>query len=413
MKQRHWAIFVNNESDKQGLIRKFMGGSLLPEEFAFLSDLKGAEFSKRAIDCFIEEEARHDRKLLAAQQTQSLQSMSSGERKKALFQYLLHLKPDFLIIDDPFDNLDIEACEGLKTQLKELASHMNLIQFVNRSSDLLPFIKQYAQLQRDELKFISDTSEVIFDSKEVFQGSIPGPIEKNPYELPYLIQFKKVSVHYGAKPILKDINWDIKPGDYWQLKGKNGSGKTTLLSMITGENPKAYGQNLFIFGQKKGSGESVWEIKKKVGYFTPAMTDRFGGYHTLENMLISGFHDSVGLYIKPSEIEKRKAKEWLQLLSMEQLSQSYFHDLSLGQQRLLMCARAMIKHPLLLILDEPTAGLDDKGAALIVDLVNKLAKESEAAVIFVSHREEPGLRPELTYTLSMKTHGSTGKKLPD
>jgi molybdate transport system ATP-binding protein len=216
-------------------------------------------------------------------------------------------------------------------------------------------------------------------------------------------------VAYGDTPILHAINWDIRPGEFWQLRGKNGSGKTTLLSMITGDNPKGYGQELILFGIKKGSGESIWDIKKKIGYFTPAMIDRFTGYHSLQNMLISGIMDSIGLYIKPTEVQIRLAGEWLALIGMRGMKETYFHDLSMGHQRLVMCVRAMIKHPLLLILDEPTAGLDDRSARLFVSLVNKIAEESKTAIVFVSHREEPGLQAKFEYELVESEKGSLGK----
>lgn len=241
-----------------------------------------------------------------------------------------------------------------------------------------------------------------------FTDEIPPPIKLVNYEGDYLIQLKNVGVQYDGKPILKDINWAVKTNEYWELAGNNGSGKTTLLSLITGDNPKAYGQDITLFGIKKGSGESVWDLKKHIGYFTPAMTDRFGGYHSLENMLISGLLDSIGLYIRPSDMQRRFAKAWLRLIGMEEMKDRYFHDLSMGQQRLVMCARAMIKHPLLLILDEPTAGLDDASALLFVSLVNKIARESNTAIIFVSHRGEPGLDPQKRFILQMTPSGSIG-----
>jgi molybdate transport system ATP-binding protein len=229
-----------------------------------------------------------------------------------------------------------------------------------------------------------------------------------PYEGNTLILLKNVSVSYFGKPILKDINWHVKRGEFWQLAGRNGSGKTTLLSMITGDNPKGYGQELYLFGHKKGSGESVWDIKKKLGYFTPAMMDRFRGYHSLEHMLISGLTDSIGLYVRPTEAQLRIGKEWLMLLGLWNLREQYFHDLSAGMQRLVLCARAMVKHPLLLILDEPTAGLDDQSAALFTALVNKFARESNTAIIYVSHRDETGLQPDAVLQLEMTPAGSLG-----
>lgn len=226
-----------------------------------------------------------------------------------------------------------------------------------------------------------------------------------------LIRLKNISVKYLDKPILNNINWTIQKGDFWELRGKNGSGKTTILSMITGENPKGYGQELYIFGNKKGSGESVWELKKSIGYFTPSITDKFTGYHSVEHMIISGLTDSIGLYVRPSEIQKRLAKEWLQLIDMWNYRDKLYHSLTMGQKRLVMCARAMVKHPPLLILDEPTAGLDDNSAALFVSLVNKFSKASNTTIIFVSHRREPGLKPNKIFQLEMTDKGSLGKIL--
>ena len=178
--------------------------------------------------------------------------------------------------------------------------------------------------------------------------------------------------------------------------------------MITGDSHKGYGQNLFLFGTKKGSGESVWDIKKQIGYFTPAMTDTFKGYHRPLDMLISGLHDSVGLYVKPTDAEVAMARNWLDILGLRQKENQYFNELGNGEKRLLMVGRAMIKHPPLLILDEPTAALDTAHAHFFVNLVNQFAKASNTALIYVSHRQEPGLKPQKILELKPTPQGSTG-----
>ena len=410
---QHWAVFITNHSKRQDFIKTLMSGVKdIPEGFGGLTGKKGALFSKLELDKFIEEEAIHDLSILTPDTSQSLRSMSSGERKKALLKYLLSSEPDYLLLDNPFDNLDKNSQADLKALLQKLSKEVSIIQIISRQEDILSFINKYGILNDSNLQWYDtkeEVAEVISHYQLNLKGSIPGPLEKFEYEGKYLIQLKRVEVSYGDKIILRDIFWDIEPGTYWELSGKNGSGKTTILSMITGDNPKAYGQEIYLFGRKKGSGESIWEIKKNIGYFTPAMVDRFRGYHSLENMLISGLLDSIGLYVRPNEAQIRLARKWLELVGMEEMKDNYFHDLSLGQQRLIMCIRAMIKHPLLLILDEPTAGLDDTSAALIVELVNKMAEESHCAVIFVSHREEPGLDPQWTYQLEMSSMGSIGK----
>lgn len=408
---QHWAVFVDNQSNKQGLIKQLLTEDNPPPDLETLKGLKGALFSKLALDNFIEEEVRHDQKLLTPCTSQSLQSMSSGERKKALLNYLLETKPNFLILDNPFDNLDKDSQKRLKTILANISGHIVIVQLISRSVDLLPFITNYGRLDFNEFFVIKDLSKIKSKKRKVFYRSIPQALNSLNYAHEYLVRLNNVSVNYEEKPILKSINWKIRTGEFWELAGKNGSGKTTLLSMVTGDNPKAYGQDIFLFGSRKGSGESVWDIKKNIGYFTPAMVDRFRGYHSLENMLISGLLDSIGLYIEPSEAQLRVAREWLALINMEDKKDSYFHDLSLGQQRLIMCARAMIKHPLLLILDEPTAGLDDASAALAVTLVNKMAQESQTSIVFVSHRKEPELKAHFIYQLELTPEGSVGKVL--
>ncbi|UCD60831.1 MAG: ATP-binding cassette domain-containing protein [Flavobacteriaceae bacterium] len=406
---QHWAVFIDNQSNKQGYIRQFLTEDRPPPPLEALKGKKGALFSKLALDNFIEEEVRHDQKLLTPSTSQSLLSMSSGERKKTLLNYLLKTKPDFLILDNPFDNLDRDSQKRLKIVLTKISAHIAIIQLISRSSDLLPFITNYARLVFNEFLVINDLSIIKPKKRKVFNKGVPQALHHFYYSHEYLIRFKNVSVSYEEKPVLKNINWEIRKGEFWELAGKNGSGKTTLLSMVTGDSPKAYGQEIFLFGTRKGSGESVWDIKKNIGYFTPSMVDRFRGYHSLENMLISGLLDSIGLYIKPGEAQLRVAREWLALVNMEDKKDSYFHELSLGQQRLIMCARAMIKHPLLLILDEPTAGLDDASAALVVDLVNKMAAESHTTIVFVSHRKEPQLEARFTYQLESTPEGSIGK----
>lgn len=410
--KKHWAIFIDNTSNKSNFITKQLKDN--PPYIKELIGQKGLLFSKIAIYKYIEEEEIHDNKILTQDASQSLKSMSSGEQKKALLKHLLQLNPDYLILDNPFDNLDISYQDELKTLLLEVCKQISIVQIVSRKTDVLPFISNHAQLRNETLSFFTidnNDSEEKDKTEITISTPIPAPITKISYTKKYLIEFKNVNVFFEEKPILHDINWSIKPGEFWQLKGKNGSGKTTILSMITGDNPKGYGQNLFLFGQKKGSGESIWDIREKIGYFTPSMTDKFMGQHSVEHMLISGLFDSIGLYKYPTEIQLRLAKDWLELIGMWELRKTYFRNLSMGQKRLVMIARAMIKHPLLLILDEPTAGLDDNSAQLFTHLVNKIAQESTTAILYVSHRKEAGLKPQYTYELQMSSTGSTGKAI--
>ena len=408
-KIEHWAIFINNDSRKSQFIKNILQGTT-PLEFESLKHKEGLLFSKITLNKFIDEEERHDIKIINKNTAQKLKTMSSGEQKKALLAYIFQLKPDFIVLDNPFDNLDTDSQNDLKVSLQNISKSTSIIQLISRKADMLPFISNLMLLDKSTLRPQPQSTENDNTDTDIdFSGRIPLPLTPTDYHGSVLIDCKNINVVYGEKKILQNINWTIKKGEFWQLIGKNGSGKSTLLSMITGDNHKGYGQQLYLFGQRKGSGESVWDIKKRIGYYTPAMTDKFSGLHSAMNMVISGMNDSVGLYLRATENQKALAKEWLTILDLWHLRDVYFAELSTGQQRMIMTARAMIKHPPLLILDEPTAGLDDENARLFIALVNKIAKESETAVVFVSHRKEEGLEPQYTYELVQSPLGSIGK----
>ena len=188
--------------------------------------------------------------------------------------------------------------------------------------------------------------------------------------------------------------------------GPNGTGKSTLLSLISGDNPKGYGQELFLFGRKKGSGETVWDIKKNIGYFNSSITLHFSRLDSIVKMIVSGFNDSIGLYVVPSDQQLRLAREWLHFIGLYDFKNKPIQFLTLAQQRMVLIARAMVKHPPLLILDEPTASLDDAGVALIIEMIQQIAKESNSAILYVSHSKEVGLNPDLILELHPGTAGS-------
>jgi molybdate transport system ATP-binding protein len=207
--------------------------------------------------------------------------------------------------------------------------------------------------------------------------------------------------------VLNNVSWSIRKGEFWQLVGPNGSGKSTMITMISGDNPKAYGQDMWLFGRKKGSGETIWDIKKQIGYFTASLTQLFTHDDTVENMIISGLVDSIGLYTVPTDLQKDTARLWVDMLGPS-FRKKNFQQLSIGQQRMVMVARAMVKHPPLLILDEPTIELDDENSRLFIEMVNAIAAEKQIAIIYVSHRDEEGLLPEKVFELVPTGHGYTG-----
>lgn len=408
---KHLGIYLPNEANQHSIIKGIFDNTFL-KNHVDLSGLYGELFSIQTIEKYVEEELKHDHYLVTSNENSSLGSMSSGQQRKHLLTFIISQKPQFIVLDDIFGSTD-KATQALTIKaLQEIAAKTLLIQVFYRKTDMLHCIDTVLIVDKQQsIKAVlpsadfKQTNVTNWQAVEIVLPNLYG--DKKQYINP-LVAFKHVSVQYNNKPILNDICWEIQTGEFWQLIGPIGSGKSTLLSMITGDNPKAYGQNLILFGQKKGTGETVWDIKKQIGYFTPTMIAQYTRNDTVENMLISGLVDSVGLYVIPTELQRRTAHAWMQLLGKSFQHKTY-NQLTFGQQRILMVARAMIKHPPLLILDEPTVGLDDEHAALFVNLINSIALHRKLAIIYVSHRPEPGLNPDKVFELLPSEEGSIGQ----
>lgn len=408
----HFAVYTDNHTDNNLLIRALMGGCF-GDAALCLRHERTVLFSKLTIEQMIDEEVRHDRFVIPPHEGTTLQYMSSGQQRKALLNYQLSLNPECMILDDVYANIDVETQHFITKKLQELSGEMRMIQILSRKRDLLPFVERVVLPDATSAGIKAVLSRNEFLSVDTFTSDkrtfyLPKCYETHNSLPDNLIEIKNVSVDYGEKVVLRNINWTICKEEFWQLKGPNGSGKSTLVTMLTGDNPKAYGQDIYLFGRRKGSGESIWDIKRQIGYFTPTMIQRFTRDESVENMIISGLNDSVGLYIEPTDLQRDIARSWVDMLGSDFRKRSFQH-LHPGQQRMVMTARAMVKHPPLLILDEPTIDLDDYNSQLFIEMVNAIAAEKRMAVIYISHRDEDNLKPEKVFELIPAWHGFTGK----
>jgi molybdate transport system ATP-binding protein len=409
---QHYAIDIAADCNYDVVMENLLNGSLL-KEFVNLPVAAAVLYSHITINTMIAEELIHDKVEIVTATNTGLQSMSSGEQKKALLQYLISKQPGFIVIDNVLDNLDVIAQENILLSLKEIAVHTLIVQIINRKKDILPFIEKVFLIKNNVVFKEESIADYLIErnegNKNYFSENIPPAL--NHYKIPAgpLVQLNEVSVSYEGRPILNKINWLINAGEFWQLAGPNGSGKSTILSLITGDNPKGYGQDLVLFGMKKGSGEAVWDIKQNIGYLTSTMTQFFPRLDSIEKMILSGFFDSIGLYVVPNETQVKTAGSWLKVIGLYQDRNKPFCFLPLGKQRMVLVARAMVKHPPLLILDEPTTGLDDTGINIFTALINKIAAESNTAIVYVSHRPEQGLTPQYIFELQPGINGSVGR----
>ena len=318
--------------------------------------------------------------------------LSSGELRKYKLAASLFTNPKVLIMENPFIGLDAQTRDQLKVLLGMLANEQGLqIILVLAKTDEIPeFITHIVEVK--EMK-VMPKSEVRGKRLEVREYPLPQNIPLTSHLSPLtskseIISFNHVTIRYGERTILKDLDWTVLQGEHWSLSGQNGSGKSTLLSLVCADNPQSYACNISLFGHKRGSGESIWDIKRHIGYVSPEMHRSYRHNIPAIEIVASGLKDTVGLYTHPTEQERKQCRKWLDILGIIHLENRNFLEMSSGEQRLVLLARAFVKEPDLLILDEPLHGLDDENRKMVKALVDQYCENPMVTLIYVTHYQE-------------------------
>ena len=322
--------------------------------------------------------------------------ISTGEMRKTLLLRAILQRPELLILDSPLDGLDRASQESLRGILEELllgAGHLLLLlrtlDDIPRGVSHLLVLDQGRVLAAGPREQVLGMPEVtaLMNPPPLRPGALPAPAER-PYTLTPgapLLELQGVSVRYGDTEVLEGVDWLFRRGQHCNIAGPNGCGKTTLLSLVTGDNHKAYGQNITLFGVRRGSGESVWDIKQKFGQVSTQLHLTHARGMKVLDVVISGFFDTVGLYDDWGDKQAEIARNWLTALDLGDLAKTPFDVLSFGLQRMALLARAMVKSPAILILDEPCLGLDGYHTRAILDAIDHIAANSDTQVVYVSH----------------------------
>ena len=342
-----------------------------------------------------------------------LMQLSNGERKRTQLAAALLVHPAVLVLDQPFVGLDVQSRETLSDLIGKLhQSGMTIVLICDplhipeqvdwvlelREGQLVRWTRHVGYMPEKEDEDIQQTMEHYFED-------LPA-IEDDQFE--YAVRMNGVNVIHGEREILKNINWTVRKGERWALMGPNGAGKTTLLSLVTADNPQGYVNDLTLFDRKRGSGESVWDIKKRIGYVSPELHLYFlrgkGIFNTIpgleqslppggnslrcDEVIISGFNEQIGFSSSHSDFQKKVVKIWFSILQLEHLANSKFAGASLSEQRLLLLARALVKMPSLLILDEPCQGLDPHHVHRFTAMLEVICAHLATTVVYVTHYQE-------------------------
>ncbi len=320
-------------------------------------------------------------------------ALSSGELRKMQLVKTLMANPKTLILDNPFIGLDAETRTMLAQQLLKLREQgMALYLVVSRPEEIPSYADEVTWTTPKEA-FLAEKLAAAAEPRSTASSSGPsGPI---------IVDFHDVTIQYGSRTILNRLNWTVCQGERWALSGRNGSGKSTLLSLVCADNPQGYACDIRLFGHQRGTGESIWDIKRRIGYVSPEMHRSYLRPLPALHIVASGLKDTIGLYVHPNEQERSLCIEWMRRFGIDHLAQRPFTQLSSGEQRLLLVCRAFVKSPDLLVLDEPMHGLDHRRTQMVKDIIDDYCRDQCKTLIMVTHYEEE-LPQCITHRLYLK-----------
>lgn len=327
---------------------------------------------------------------------QQLLELSSGEHKKLQLLKALWLKPQVLIFDQPYTGLDVQSRQFLNRAFDDLIKEKVTLILINNDDEYPENVQYFVEIENGKLVHRNSPKD-FSKGKERTSKSLPFFLQNNnESQRENLIKLENINISYGEKRVLNNIDWEVNSGEQWLLQGHNGSGKSTLLSLLNGDHPQAYANEIHLFGQKRGSGESIWDIKEKIGMISPELHWYFDMNANVGQTIASGFFDSMSLYQKLSFDQQQQLEQILYFFDLKDDKNRKLNTLPLGKQRLALLARTLIKKPKLLILDEPCQGMDNEQTQYFNQVIDDLASQGQS-LIYVGHFES-----KLPKTLSHK-----------
>jgi molybdate transport system ATP-binding protein len=335
--------------------------------------------------------------------------LSNGERRKVSIARALLKDPQLLILDNPFVGLDERFRAKLKVNLENLMRSDMRVLIVGTNQDEIPSGITHILCVQDHRVFAQGTRQTVLNrdatqaprTASLSDLPVAAASQKNeakPSQV--LVSLKNVSVSYNETKVLQLVCWTVRENEQWALLGPNGAGKTTLLGLIMGDNPQAYANDITLFGRRRGSGETIWEIKQHIGWVAPELQLYYPRGATCFDVVCSGFFDSVGLYRRCSSDQRETAISWMQRLGISERAMAVFDQISEGEQRLALIARALVKSPALLILDEPCQGLDAGNRDRVLQAVDRVGGRLNTSMIYVTHRADE-LPKSITHILRL------------
>jgi len=323
--------------------------------------------------------------------------LSTGEMRRLLIARALLLKPALLVLDEPLIGLDIKGRASLAKALHAIMRHGQPILFLTARPWELPHGITHCLYLKDG-EVLGEAKHNSAESTRLERIALRAPkrpavpLQNVRRSLKHiatkpLIELRDINVKAGSALILNRLNWTVHPGEHWAVLGPNGVGKTTMLSLLTGDHPQSFAQHVKMFGTLR-SEQSTWDLKAQIGYAAPDIALHYDGATSTLDFVCTGFFETLGLYQRCSTAKRRIALKWLEYFGLDELRERPFRLLSDGHQRLVLLARAFVKQPRLLILDEPCQGLDHHARERVCAALDAICAKTRTTLVIVSHYTE-------------------------
>lgn len=333
---------------------------------------------------------------------QPIHLLSNGEWRKVLIARVLMQSPAVLVLDDPFAGLDAASQARLQQHLVNLLRVRTpvVVMALSQPDQIPPGITRALLLHHERVVLEGRWPQVRRESawRNVFSPQFSKRGERGDVAVeaaagrkageasPVVVECRHISLRFGGRKIIQDLSWIVRAGEQWALVGPNGAGKSSLVGMLAGDVPQAYAQDIRLFGHPRGTGETVWQLKRKIGFYSPELLVQFPGQLTLPTVVLSGFFDTLGVYRRSNRRQRQSALRWIKRLKLSTVQRRPFYELSEGEQRLALVARALVKEPPLVILDEPFQNLDATHSTRLRHVLEKIARHGRTTLIVIVHR---------------------------
>jgi molybdate transport system ATP-binding protein len=317
-----------------------------------------------------------------------LLALSNGELHRLLLARALMLDPKFLIVDDPFAGFDNATRQQIVDLFIDLPNNgTGVLASVFRDDDILPGTTHEVTIEGTSVTYTGvrhNTARTSFFRKanEKAKKDIVVPV---PNRDERVLELHHVTVRLGSVTVLDDVTWIIESGERWALVGPNGAGKSTLLSLALSDNPQAYANEIVICGRRLGPGTTLWDLKRFIGWVSPELDVHYPPQSTVFEVVCSGFFSTLGLFSAVDDNQKHLTSIWLQRFELTPFAGKFFDEISIIERRLTLLARACVHQPRLLLLDEPSQGLNAEERSRFTNALDGVLAEKSISLVYVSH----------------------------